>query len=108
MLLRGLRVLLPSLLLVLAASLFSDQLPRAEAATRVSGDLFYNYYAPPGPCGGAAAAMYPCPRPTPVWVGHTYVTYPPFMPHEFLYKHSRRYSRYHPGSGWTVTRVLWK
>ena len=41
-----------------------------------SGDLFYNYYVPP--VGGERrGAMYPCPRPTPPLVGHTYVTYPP-------------------------------
>ena len=29
-------------------------------------DLFYNYYAQPGPFNGAAAEMYVCPRPVPV------------------------------------------
>ena len=28
-------------------------------------DLFYNYYAQPGPYNGAAAEMYVCPRPVP-------------------------------------------
>ena len=40
-------------------------------------DVFYNFYVPPVPAG----------------VGHTWITYPPFMPHEFLYKHRRRYIR---------------
>ena len=83
--------------------------PRAEAAHRyrTSGDLFYNYYV--GPCGtpAATAQLYVCPRPVPPLVGHTYVTYEPLMPQEFLYKHYRKYQRYNPGAGWTTTRVLW-
>ena len=34
-------------------------------------DLFYNYYAQPGPYNGAAAGMYTSPRPVPANVGHT-------------------------------------
>lgn len=108
MLLRGFRLVLPPLLLATIALFAGEDLSQADAATRVSGDLFYNYYVPPGDCGGVGAAMYPCPRPTPPWVGHTYVTYQPLMPHEFLYRHHRQYYRYHPGAGWTVTRVRWK
>jgi len=69
--------------------------------------LFYNFYVGPAPCGSATAAMYPCPRPTPPLVGHTYVTYQPLMPHEFMYKHCRIYLRQHPGAGWTCTKVHW-
>jgi hypothetical protein len=72
------------------------------------GGLFNNYYVPPGPCGGAPAQLYLAPRPTPPVVGHTYVTYPPLMPHEFLYKHHRVYVRQNPGAGVTVTRVQWR
>ena len=68
-------------------------------------DLFYNYYAQPGPYNGAAAGMYPAPLPVPPNVGHTYVTYQPFMPHEYLYKHARSYYTYNPGSGWRRTNV---
>lgn len=71
-------------------------------------DLFYNYYVGPAPvAGGAAAGMYPSPLPTPPRVGHTYVTYQPLMPHEFLYKHHRHYYRHHPGRGWVTTKVRW-
>jgi hypothetical protein len=72
-------------------------------------DLFYNYYVPSW--YGAGARLYVAPRPTPPLVGHTYVTYQPLMPHEFLYRHSRVYYRYHnqcgcqPANG-RVTRVL--
>lgn len=78
---------------------------RAEIRHSVPGDLFYNYYVPPGLVG---AEMYPCPRPTPPLVGHTYVTYQPLMPHEFLFPHKRVYWNQHPGDGgWTRTKVRW-
>lgn len=57
-------------------------------------DLFYNYYA--GANSGAnPASMYPSPGPAPPWVGHTFYTYQPFMPHEMMYKHHRIYHRYY-------------
>ena len=68
-------------------------------------DLFYNYYAQPGPYNGAAAQMYVSPRPVPANVGHTWVTYQPWMPHEFTYKHERSYYTYNPGAGWRRTNV---
>jgi hypothetical protein len=71
-------------------------------------DLFYNYYVAPGPYGGVGAQLYLCPVPTPPLVGHTYITYQPLMPHEFLYRHSRVYWRYNPRGGWTRTSVTWQ
>jgi hypothetical protein len=68
-------------------------------------DLFYNYYAQPGPYNGAAAQMYVCPKPVPANVGHTWVTYQPFMPHEYMYHHKRAYYTYNPGGGWRRTNV---
>jgi hypothetical protein len=68
-------------------------------------DLFYNYYAQPGPFGGAGAELYVAPRPVPPFVGHTWVTYQPFYPHEFLYRHKRAYYTYNPGAGWRRTNV---
>jgi hypothetical protein len=50
---------------------------------------------------------YVAPRPTPAHVGHTYITYEPFMPHEFLYRHHRTYHRDHGGGSRTTTRVRW-
>lgn len=73
-----------------------------------SGDLFYNYYAPPVGCGSVGAKLYPCPRPTPPLVGHTYVTYPPLSPHEFLYKHARVYWTQHDDAPPTRTSVRWR
>jgi hypothetical protein len=70
-------------------------------------DLFYNYYVPGGPCGGVPAQLYLSPRPTPPLVGHTYITYQPLMPHEFLYRHARTYYRQNENGKWTRTQVIW-
>ena len=94
-------------LILLAAVLAAWSPAWAGNRHRTSPDLFYNYYAQPGGCGGVGAAMYPAPRPTPPLVGHTYVTYQPLMPHEFLYQHQRTYRRCNPGGGWTKTTVPW-
>jgi hypothetical protein len=72
------------------------------------GGLFYNYYMPPGGSGGVPTQLYVSPRPTPPLVGHTYITYQPLMPHEFLYKHHRAYFGCNPGGGATLTRVHWR
>ena len=68
-------------------------------------DLFYNYYAQPGPFYNTASQMYVSPLPVPPKVGHTYTTYQPFMPHEYTYRHQRSYYTYNRGSGWTRTNV---
>ena len=71
-----------------------------------NNDVMYNYYAGPAQqAGGTAAQLYVSPRPTPPLVGHTYVTYQPLMPHEFLYGHHRTYSAVHPDGGWVRTNV---
>lgn len=67
-------------------------------------DLFYNYYVAPG-AGGVPAQLYLSPRPTPPLVGHTWITYQPLMPHEFLYHHKRKYINYHGGGSQTTTRI---
>ena len=53
-------------------------------------DLFYNYYAQPGPYYNTPRQMYVSPLPVPANVGHTYTTYQPFMPHEYTYRTSDR------------------
>lgn len=69
-------------------------------------DVFFNLYQPNN--FGAAAAAYPAPYPTPNWVGHTYYTYQPLMPHEFLYHHHRTYHQYYNGGmGLNRTTVHW-
>jgi hypothetical protein len=70
-------------------------------------DLFYNFYQH-GPCGGYPAAMYVSPKPVPPNVGHTYITYQPLMPHEFMYKHHRTYHQYYDGGrGLTRAKVIY-
>lgn len=69
-------------------------------------DVFFNVYAPNNM--GNTAAAYPAPYPTPSLVGHTYYTYQPLMPHEFLYKHHRTYHQYYNGGmGMNRTTVHW-
>jgi hypothetical protein len=92
------------LLLVGCAMLISAG--EAAAERRSSPDLFYNYYAQPG-YNGLGAEMYPSPRPAPPLVGHTYVTYQPLMPHEFLHVHHRNYVRRHADGSCTRTSVTW-
>ncbi|MEI8070358.1 MAG: hypothetical protein WCI09_02090 [Planctomycetota bacterium] len=74
-------------------------------------DVFYNFYASPVAAGnapGLGAQLYVSPRPVPPRVGHTWITYPPFMAHEFLYRHHRRYIRPAGAMGMqTVARGYW-
>ena len=70
-------------------------------------DLFANYQVGPHP-SGTAAQMYVSPLPVPPHVGHTYTTYQPLMPHEYLYKHTRSHYAYVPGSGWTRSKVRYR
>lgn len=67
-------------------------------------DLFYNYYEGPQP-SGTAAQMYVAPLPVPAYVGHTYTTYQPLMPHEMMYHHCRSHYAHTPGAGWTRAKI---
>jgi hypothetical protein len=87
--------------------LHGNDIENCRPRTYGQPDLFYNYYVP-GTCGGVPAAMYVAPQPVPAWVGHTYYTYQPFLPHELLYQHHRHYYRYYDqGRGLTRTSVSW-
>ena len=70
-------------------------------------DLFANYYVGPGP-SGTAAQMYVSPRPVPPHVGWTYTTYQPFMPHEYMYKHTRSHYAWNPGAGWSRAKIRYR
>ena len=74
-------------------------------------DVFHNSWVPPVPAGaspGFGAQLYVAPRPVPPRVGHTWYTYPPFLPHEFLYKHHRKYVRPAGATGLrTEVRAVW-
>lgn len=68
-------------------------------------DLFYNYYSQ-GNCNSANAQMYISPVPVPHFVGHTFGTYQPLYPHEFMYWHKDRYhNSYDNGRGMNRTKV---
>ena len=70
-------------------------------------DLFYNYQVGPNP-SGTAAQMYVSPRPVPPHVGHTYTTYQPLMPHEYMYKHTRSHYAYQRGAGWSRSKIRYR
>ncbi len=79
----------------------------AQSASAAHPDLFYNYYNGTT-CNGAGTPvqMYVSPLPTPPWVGHTYITYQPLLPQEFLYHHHRKYYKHHrDGGGFTTACV---
>lgn len=92
---------------VAAALLAACAAPALAVEIRPAGDLFYNYYS--DNLVGNPAKMYPCPRPTPEYVGHTYFTYQPLLPHEFLRRpHAKVYTRLGPlGLPQNRTTVLW-
>jgi len=72
-------------------------------------DIFYNFYNGPSAAGpGVPAQLYVAPRPTPPLVGHTWMTYPPLMPHEFLYLHHRKYYKYYRDGGYTTSSVHYR
>jgi hypothetical protein len=70
-------------------------------------DLFYNYYTQ-GYANRANAQMYLSPGPVPAHVGHTYYTYQPFHPEEYLYWHKNRFHNYYDnGRGMNRTRAIY-
>ncbi len=96
--------------IVAAAAMYGAEATASDGmfAPRPRYDLFYNYYVGPSIYGGQPAQLYVSPRPTPPFVGHTYITYQPLLPHEFLYKHCRWYVRYNvTDCGATKTKVCW-
>ncbi len=78
----------------------------ASQARAEHPDIFYNYYQGPTVFGqGTPAQLYISPRPTPPMVGHTWITYPPLNPHEFLYHHHRKHYKYYRNGGYTTAKV---
>ncbi|MCO8120474.1 hypothetical protein NHH03_01900 [Stieleria sp. TO1_6] len=70
-------------------------------------DLFYNYYTQ-GNYNSANAQMYISPVPVPHYVGHTFNTYQPFYPQEYLYWHKNRFHNYYDnGRGMNRTRAVY-
>jgi len=91
-----------------AAALFAAFGASPQTAGAADGSMFYNYYVPPVYAGGVGAQLYVAPRPVPPSMGHTYITYQPLMPHEFLYRHGRTYIRHHASGEATRTRVRYR
>ncbi len=88
-------LVLPALLTMAALGLAQPAAAQGYRPGTTRPDLFYNYYVGPSPTyGGVPAQMYLSPRPVPPHVGHTWITYQPLMPHEFLYTHHRKYYRH--------------
>jgi hypothetical protein len=99
--------------LVVAAGLLGARSASAQDYCSVGfqPDLFYNYYVGPVSCHGqtgVGAQLYVSPLPVPPLVGHTFITYQPLQPQEFLYQHKRCYVRSNgPYSAPTFTHVWW-
>ncbi len=70
-------------------------------------DLFYNHYTQ-GNQNTSNAKMYVSPLPVPANVGHTFNTYQPFYPEEYLYWHKNKFHKYYDnGRGMNRTRALY-
>jgi hypothetical protein len=102
------RIVLGTITIAIAGALLLVAPLQAEVIRHNASDnVFYNgYVAPAGP-GTVGAQLYPCPRPAPARVGYTYITYPPLMPQEFLYRHARTYRTPHEDAPPTRTTVRW-
>jgi hypothetical protein len=85
----------------------ADRPMKRQISYQNQQDLFYNFQEGPDP-SGAAAQMYVSPRPVPPHVGWTYTTYQPFMPHEYLYRHTRSHYTHHDCSGWTRSKIRYR
>ena len=68
-------------------------------------DLFYNYYAQPGPYNGAAAEMYVSPRPVPPTSATPGSPTSRSCRTSIMYNHQRSYYTHNPGAGWRRTNV---
>ena len=98
------RMTLRAMLAVLALGSLASLVP--ATAEGAHPDIFYNFYNGPSATGaGVPAQMYIAPLPTPPLVGHTYISYPPLMPHEFMYHHHRAYYKYYRNGGWVSANV---
>jgi hypothetical protein len=105
------KAILPLAAVIVFAACSASQAKAQDYCRPWKPDLFYNFYVSGTPCpdnGLVPAQLYVSPRPTPPLVGHTYITYQPLLPHEFLYRHDRCYLTWHgtPG-GLTCTKVCW-
>ena len=94
----SLRILTASCAIIMGCILVSDASAQNQAAanqTPLAANLFYNYYTQGA--NQVNAQMYIAPRPVPAYVGHSYYTYQPLMPHEHMYTHARNYYKWYAG-----------
>ncbi|RMF43925.1 MAG: hypothetical protein D6753_03870 [Planctomycetota bacterium] len=78
---------------------------KAQEPAFYNPPAFGNYYTD-GSGNQTVAPLYVSPLPVPQWVGHTYITYQPFYPHEFTHRHGHRYHNYYDnGRGLNRTAV---
>ncbi len=83
----------------------------SDAQVVVSSGSWYGVYQQGNAAGGyygTPAPSYLSPRPTPAYVGHTYITYPPLAPHNYLHRHTRFYSGRGLRGGRSFSIIHWR
>jgi hypothetical protein len=94
--------------LALVAAVWTLTARQAAAEDDMPAGPAANAYAYPGSPGGVTAALYPCPRPVPPYVGYTYIPYQPLAPHEFLNVHHNHWVTFHEdGTRTRTTACYW-
>jgi len=101
-------------LAMFAALAFVSQTASAQIGKGNLPNYLFSQYTTQGQ-GATTAGMYPAPHPVPSYVGHSYNTYQPLMPHEMMYEHQRNYYNYYNdnsyyggGPSLNVTSVRWQ
>ena len=103
-----------SALVMFAVLAFVSQTASAQIGNGNLPNYLFSQYTTQGQ-GGATAGKYPAPHPVPSYVGESYYTYQPLMPHEMMYEHQRSYYNYYNdgafkggGPSLNVTSVRWQ
>ena len=101
-------------LVMFAVLAFTSQSASAQIGEGNLPNYLFSQYTTQGQ-GGATAGKYPAPHPVPSYVGESYYTYQPLMPHEMMYEHQRNYYNYYNdgsfkggGPSLNVTSVRWQ
>lgn len=101
-------------LVVFAALAFVSQTASAQIGNGNLPNYLFSQYTTQGQ-GAMTAGQYPAPHPVPPYVGDSYYTYQPLMPHEMMYEHQRNYFNYYNdgsfkggGPSLNVTSVRWQ
>ncbi len=101
-------------LVMFAVLAFVSQTASAQTGKGNLPNYLFSQYTTQGQ-GGVTAGKYPAPHPVPPYVGESYYTYQPLMPHEMMYEHQRSYYNYYNdnsfkggGPSLNVTSVRWQ